>query len=86
MACGFERSGAISFMPPCRGLATRATIRFEHGIQLNQGVRIVLTPSASITDQCGKIGNADHMAVLQSEIRDLLGTQEAQLALRTWWK
>jgi hypothetical protein len=26
------------------------------------------------------------MAVLQSEIRDLLGTQEAQLALRTWWK
>jgi hypothetical protein len=73
-------------MPPGHGLATRAAIRLEHRMQLNQGVRIVLTPSASVTDHCGKIGNADHMAILQSEIRDPLGTQEAHVALRTWWQ
>jgi hypothetical protein len=68
MTCGFRRPRDIPVWSPCFGLATRTAICLEHGVQFHQRIRIVLTPPACIADQGGKIGNADDMAILRSEI------------------
>jgi hypothetical protein len=58
-------------------------VRFEHGMQLNQRIQIILPPAASIADHGRKIGDADHMAFLHCEIRSPCGSKVAHLAFRT---